>query len=58
MTLDNVSQLPENPVANSPGHINDHKIIHEALKEVKTELDSAITVDRIRVIEGDLPRFG
>jgi len=42
MTLDNVSQLPEVPVANSPGHIDDHTIIHAALKEVKTELDSAI----------------
>jgi len=39
MTLDNVSQLPERPVKNDPGHPKDHEIIHAALKEIKTNLD-------------------
>lgn len=36
MTLENASNLPVNPVKNSPGHPNDHKIIHAAIKEVAT----------------------
>lgn len=40
MTLDNVSQLPDRPVKNDPGHPKDHEIIHAALKEIKIKLDN------------------
>lgn len=51
MTLENVTQLPDNPVKNSPGHPNDHKIIHSALKEVKERFQYALSQDDLEPVK-------
>lgn len=48
MTLDNVNELPSDPKDKDLGHNNNHKVIHAALKDVKTELEGRLSDDELR----------